>query len=211
MRMAAILPIAVCILHAAVVIDRVAVVVNRHPIKTSDIERDLRLTDFLNKAAVNFSNAEEKAAAERLIDQQLIRAEIASGGYRRATEADADKLLDQIRHDRFGNSDVRLSHALGQYGLTEDRLRAQLLWQLTVLRFISDRFSPGVTVTDGEVRNYYDAHRAEFHTPLSSAAASIRKSLDGEQVNQALDTWLADQRKEADIEYKVDYGREPAQ
>lgn len=211
MRMAALVPVFACMLHAAVVIDRIAVVVNRHPIKTSDIEHDLRLTDFLNKATLSFSNAEKKAAEERLIDQQLIRAEIASGGYRRATEADADRLLDQIRRERFGGSNVRLNRALEQYGLTEDKLRAQLLWQLTVLRFIDDRFRPGVTVSDEEVQKYYEQHRAEYHAPLATVSASIRTLLEGDQVNRQFDMWLTDARKEADIAYKVDYRKETAE
>lgn len=198
----------VCALQSTVVIDRIAAVVNRHPIKTSDIDRDIRLTDFLNKASLNFSAKEEKAAEERLIDQQIIRAEIASGGYRRATGADADSLLGQIRHDRYANSDPRLNRALEQFGLTENQLRAQLLWQLTVLRFINDRFRPGVLVSDEDVQKYYEQHRAQFRSPLPAVSESIRNSLEGEQVNQQFEMWLADARKEATIDYKVDYGKE---
>ena len=42
-------------------------------------------------------------------------------------------------------------------GSPKIELRAQLLWQLTVLRFIDQRFRPGVLVTDEEVRTYYDS------------------------------------------------------
>ena len=35
---------------------------------------------------------------------------------------------------------------LNQYGVTEDELHDALLWQLTVLRFIDERFRPGVMV-----------------------------------------------------------------
>ena len=45
---------------------------------------------------------------------------------------------------------------------TEDQLRRYLQWQLTVLRFIDQRFRPGVLVTEEEVRAYYDEHRAEL-------------------------------------------------
>lgn len=207
MRMPGVAPIIACLLHAAVahtaiVIDRIAVVVNRHPIKTSDIELDLRLTDFLNKSRLNFDTAEKKAAEERLIDQQIIRTEIASGGYRRATDADANALLAQIRRDRYGNSDPRLRRALEQYGLTEDQLRAELLWQLTVLRFINDRFRAGVLVTDDDVEKYYQQHRAQFAAPFEAVSASIRNSLEGEQVNQQFEMWLDGARKEAVIHYE---------
>ncbi len=196
------LPLVGLAVHAAVVLDRIAVVVNNRPIKTSDIERDLRLTDFLNKAALKFDAVDRKAAEERLIDQQIIRSEIASGGYRRASDADADALLRQIRRDRYANSDLSLQRGLARYGLTEDQLRAQLLWQLTVLSFINERFRAGVVVSDEDIEKYYDQHRAELHAPLETVSATIRTALEGEQVNQQFDMWLDSARKDAQIEYK---------
>lgn len=203
MRVPPVVLLMACLVHAGVVIDRIAVVVNRHPIKTSDIELDVRLTDFLNKAQLNFDTAEKKAAEERLIDQQIIRTEIASGGYRRATDTDASALLAQIRRDRYGSSDLRLQRALEQYGLTEDQLRAQLLWQLTVLRFINDRFRAGVLVADDAVEKYYQQHRAQFRGPFETVSASIRTSLEGEQVNEQFEEWLDGARKEAVVDYKL--------
>lgn len=192
-----------CVLPAAVVIDRIAVVVNRHPIKTSDIDREVRLTNFLNSAKLNPDAAEKRAAEERLIDQQIIRTELSSGGYGRASAAQAEALLGQIRRSRYGNSDARLRQGLETYGLTEDQLGAQLLWQLTVLRFINDRFRTGVLVSDEDVQKYYDAHRADFPgVPIEKASDSIRTSLEGEQVTTEFEKWLADGRKGAEIDYK---------
>lgn len=187
----------------AVVIDRIAVAVNRHPIKTSDIEQDIRLTDFLNKANLTTDTAAEKAAEERLIDQQIIRQELSSGGYRRASDADAETLLRQIQRDRFGGSEARLRAALEQYRLTEEQLRSQLLWQLTVLRFINERFRSGVLVSDEDVQKYYNEHRASYRQPLEQASASIRSTLEGNQVTQQFESWLADARKRAQIDYKT--------
>ena len=187
---------------SAVVVDRIAVVVNRHPIKLSDIDRDVRLTDFLNKANLSLDAASKKTAEERLVDQQIIRTEVATGGYGRATDADANALLDQIRKERYAGSDPRLREALSRYGLTEDQLREQLLWQLTVLRFINERFRTGILVTDEDVQKYYESHRAAFREPLEKAAGEIRNSLEGEQVNQQFEQWLGDSRKRAQIDYK---------
>ena len=202
MRLTETIMMVVVMLHAAVVIDRIAVVVNRHPIKSSDIERDLRLTDFLNGAPLHPDAAAKKAAEERLIDQEIIHAELATGGYSRASDADADRLLAQIRRDRYAGSDARLRQALERYGLTEDQLHAQLLWQLTVLRFIGERFRPGVQVPDDDVRKYYDQHRASLPASFDAAAPAIRTSLEGEQVNRAFEDWLADARKNAVVDYK---------
>jgi peptidyl-prolyl cis-trans isomerase SurA len=165
-------------LPGAVVIDRIAVVVDKHPIKSSDIRRDLRLTEFMNREPVDLSAAAMRKAAERLIDQTLIRSEIARGGFRRPSDADADTLLSHVVRDRFGGSDSRLREALSRYNLTEDELREQFLWELTVLRFIDQRFRPGVQVADEDTRT------------------------EGERINQAFAAWLEDARKQVRIEYR---------
>jgi parvulin-like peptidyl-prolyl isomerase len=187
---------------AATVLDRIAVVVNNHPIKTSDIDRDLRLTEFLNSEKISETPADQKKSADRLIDQQVIRNEISTGRYSRPAAQDADALITQIRRERYGNSDQRLQQGLRQYGLTEEDLRAQLFWQLSVLRFINERFRAAVLVSDEDVRNYYDQHRSQFKTPFEQAQQAIRTQLEGEQVNREFENWLQGARQRADIQYR---------
>jgi peptidyl-prolyl cis-trans isomerase SurA len=195
-------------LPAAVVLDRIAVIAGKHVIKESGIERDLRLTEFLNGQPLDLSPAAKRQSAERLIDQDIIRQEIATGNYQRPSESEASELLDRLRRDRFGGSDSRLREALARYGLTEDDLREQLLWQLTVLRFIDQRFRVGVLVTDEEVHAYCEQHPSELRRQYPNAgncealAPKIKSSLEGERINQNFNEWLAQARKSERIEYK---------
>jgi peptidyl-prolyl cis-trans isomerase SurA len=195
-------------LYSSTVVDRIAVIVGKHVIKSSDIDRDLRVTEFLNRQQPNFGSDAKHKSAERLIDQVLIGDEIPNDGYARLTDADADALLKQLRQDRFAGSDARQREALTLYGLTEDQLRAQLLWQLEVLRFIDQRFRPGVLVTDEEVRTYYDQHRADLRREYPQANSyealgpKIRTSLEGERINQNFVQWLDQARKRNRIEYR---------
>jgi hypothetical protein len=195
-------------LYSGEVVDRIAVVVGKHAIKSSDIYRDLRVTEFLNREPVNLNTDARHKAAERLIDQAIIGDEIANGGYARPLDADADAMLKQLRQDRFAGSDVRLREALALYRLTEDQLRAQLLWQLEVLRFIGQRFRPGVLVTDEDIRTYCDRHRTELqreYPQINSFQAlepKIRASLEGERINQNFVEWLNQARKQTRIEYR---------
>jgi hypothetical protein len=115
----------------AVVLDRIAVIVGKRVIKTSDIDVDLRLTAFLNREPVRTDPDNKRSSAERLIDQEIIRQEIISGGFRRPAESQAAGLEGQLMRDRFGGSEARLRAELMRYGLTESDLREQLLWQLT--------------------------------------------------------------------------------
>jgi hypothetical protein len=192
----------------AVIVDRIAVIVGNQVIKTSDIDRDIRLTAFLNREKPNFSSDAKRKSAERLIDQAIIRQQIATGGYRRPSDSEADGLLKQLRQDRFGGSEQQLRAALNAYGITEDQLRAHLLWQLTVIRFIDQRFRPGVLVSDEEVRAYYDQHLAELkrqyprNNSFEELAPKIRASLEGERINQTFAEWLDQARKRTRIEYR---------
>ncbi len=195
-------------LQGAVILDRIAVTAGRHAIKTSDIERDLRATDFLNREPLDLTAAAKKTAAERLIDQAVIADAIARGSYQRPSPGDAGQLMDQIRRDRFGGSDAAMRAALTHYGLTEDQLRSRLLWQLTVLRFIDQRFRPAVLVTDEDVKQYYDGHQAQLEREhprnhsLEAVEAEVRQTLTGERINQQFNDWLAEERKQTPIQYR---------
>jgi hypothetical protein len=193
---------------AVVVLDRMAVIVGKHVIKTSDIDWDLRVTEFLNRKPLNFSPQAKRESAERLIDQEIIRQEIVTGDYRRPPDNDAAALESQLKRDRFSGSDLRMREELQRYGITEEQLRAQLLWQLTVLRFIDQRFRPSVIVTDEEVRAYYNQHLAELRRQYTEGNSfetlepKIHSQLEGQRINDAFNEWLEAARKRARIEYK---------
>jgi len=196
------------VLVGAVVLDRIAVIAGTHVIKASDIDRDIRLTDFLNRAPLSFTPSAKREAAERLITQQIIRDEIVTGGYRRPAESAADQLETDLRRDRFGGSEQPLREALQRYRLTEPELREQLLWQITVLRFIDERFRGGIVVTDDDVRGYYDQHIAELrqqypkNNSFEVLEPKIRAKLEGERINQSFNEWLDQMRKSYRIEFK---------
>jgi peptidyl-prolyl cis-trans isomerase SurA len=207
-RSIGILMIFSALLPGAVILDRIAVIAGTHVIKTSDIERDIRLTDFLNRAPLNLKANAKQEAAERLITQQIIRDEIVSGGYRRPPEAEAVDLEAELRRDRFGGSEQRLVEGLQHYGLIRAELRAQLLWQITVLKFIDERFRGGVVVTVDEVRDYYDGHYAELRKQypkddsFETLEPKIQTMLEGQRINQSFNEWLDQARKSYAVELK---------
>lgn len=196
------------ICQATVVLDRIAVIIGKHVIKTSDIERDLRLTDFLNRARLDLGPAARRQAAERLIDQEIIRQEIVTGRYNRPADSEAEALARNFRQDRFGGSESRLREALRKYDLNEQQLQSQFLWQLTVLRFIDERFRLGVLVTDEEIQAYYDQHLSELqreyprNPTFEALKDQIRETIEGERINQEFDRWVQEARKRYRIEYR---------
>ena len=187
------------LLSGAVIVDRIAVIVGKRVVKASDVERDLRVTHLLNNEPLDLSAGTRRKAAERLIDQELVRQEIMNGGYSDPSEQDVTTFLEQLTRDRFNGSEAGFREAMTRYGLSEEQLKRHLLWQLTVLRFIDERFRPGVLVTDQDVSAYYQAHPAE-RQKLSEA--QVREILEGDRVNQIFEEWLAQARRRSRIEYR---------
>lgn len=192
---------------AAVVIDRIAVIVDKHAIKTSDIDHDLRVTEFLNRAPLDTRVDLKRQAAERLIDQTVIREAMEKGGYNRSNAAEVEAIVKRMLAQRFGGSDARFQRELARYGTTEAQLRIELEWQMDVLSFIDQRFRPGILVTDEQVRSYYDRHRTDLERQFpqlktyEALEPKIRASLEGEQLNKSFEDWLAAARKRDRIVY----------
>ncbi len=193
---------------AAVVIDRIAVIVGNHVIKDSDMVRDIRVVGFLNHEPPSFSLAARKQCASRLIDQEFIREEMSLGAYPQATPDEAAELLAKLRASSSA-SPADWTDQLLQAHLTESELRDALAWQVSVLRFISLKFRPGVFIADDQLRQYYDAHRAELEAAnpdrpptFEGLRSAIETTLVEDRVNQLFYDWLDEKRKEARIIYR---------
>jgi peptidyl-prolyl cis-trans isomerase SurA len=193
--------------QSAVVLDRIAVVVNNRIVKDSDIDRDIRVTALLNGDRFDLGPPARKQAASRLIDQALIRREMEVAQYPPAKPEEAQQVLERARKQRYG-SDAVYKAALEQYGITEGQLRRQVEWQTTVLHFIEQRFRPGVLISDQETQQYFQQHSAELRrgaggktVSLEEVRDTIEQQLAGERVNQQFFAWLEQARKEATIKY----------
>jgi hypothetical protein len=193
-----------CLCAGATIVDRIAVVVGGRLIKDSDIERDLRLTDFINGDPLSFVSAARRQSAQRLIDQRLIQQEIEMAGYPQGTPSQATELLNQIKKDRFG-SEARYRAALASYSVDEEELVQRLAWQITVLNYIDQRFRAGVLASDDDLQQYYkahaDAYAREGAKTFDEAKDRVRETLTGERVNQAFEDWLKRTRERVKIAY----------
>jgi hypothetical protein len=192
-------------LAPTVIIDRIAVIVGNSIVKDSDIDRNIRVTCFLNNVPLNLDNAGRKSAANRLIDQIFIRREIQLGDYPVATPQETNSQLDRLKEQRY-RSKLAFEQALHRYGLTELELRTEFQWQLTALRFIEIRFKPAVLITDDDINKYYQEHAATLQRQypgksLDDLREKIRDTLTGQQVNQRFFRWLEYQRRNNKIQF----------
>jgi hypothetical protein len=193
----------------AEIIDRIAVTLDNQVITASEIALEIRLTAFLNGDSLDFSPDARRKSASRLIEQKLIRKEIQVGRYISPTPEEVEPMLKDIQAQRFHTTD-EYPQALAKYGVSEDELKAHLLWQLTLLRFIDIRLRPGVQVTDAQIQAYFDANRAKLEAPppgtstkltLDDLRSDIREILTAEGANKQLDEWLVEARKRTRIEF----------
>ncbi len=131
----------------AAVLDRIAVTMDNDVITETDVYEEIRVTALQNGNEPDFSPAARRVAAERLVDQDLIRKEMHLSNYPQPSPAEVQKMLDQLRKQRFHADDQAYRQALDHYGLTDGELRAHLARQLMTLRFTDSRFEVGTSAT----------------------------------------------------------------
>ncbi len=202
LALAVLVPLCLC----ADIIDRIAVSVGNRVITTSDLDREIRVTAFLNGVKPDFTPAGKRATAERMVEQRIIRNELETSRYPVPVASEVAPELEQFQKKYF-HSDQEYRNALANYGITGDDVKAELLWQRTLLLFVDVRFRPGVQVTNQELQNYFDrtvapaARAAHPGQPLSieDYRSEIEQKLVGEKVDQDIDRWLQQVRKRTEI------------
>ena len=205
--LAGVLLVSALFLHGEIV-DRIAVSVGNRVVTASDLDREIRVTAFLDGKSPDFSPAAKRATADRLVEQRLIRRELETTSYPMPSAADVAPLVEQFRKDRFKDA-ADYQRALAAAGISSQDVSDELLWQRGLLAFIDARFRLGVQVTEQQVEDYFDkvvkpaAEAAHPGVPatLDDYRRSIEETLSGPMVDQQLDDWLKDVRKRTDIVY----------
>jgi hypothetical protein len=193
---------------AAEIIDRIAISVGNHVITTSDIDREIRVTAFLNGVKPDSSAANKRATAERMVEQKLVQRELESSRYSTPKPADVLPALDEFKKHFYPRNDD-FGRALSQYGITEPEVKEALLWQRTLLEFIEVRFSSGAQVSDQQVQEYFDnvvapaARAAHPNQPVSLGdfREQIERTLAGQREDQEMDNWLKEARRRTPTVY----------
>jgi hypothetical protein len=184
--MKTVLLLALAAVLPADVVDRVAVVVGNRVITESEVNEQLRVTAFLNGQPVDLSPAKRREAAERMVDQELIRNEMNLSRYQMPPESEANSLLANFKREHYPN-DAQYREALAKYGLTDDEVKKALAWQYAVIQFTDARFRPALPLPPGENVQTANRLRAGAEEPA------------GESVDQLLDQWLKQARSSTRI------------
>jgi hypothetical protein len=191
----------------AEIIDRIAITAGNQVITESQIDQEIRITAFLNREKLDIGAESRKQAANRLIEQALVKREMDLSHYPLPQAEDAGTALAGIKATY--PSETEYAAALASYGITEAELTRRLLWQFTLLRFIEYRFRPGIQIPDADVQTYYRQQVSGWEQqgikPIPSLEDSrdqIEEILTQKRIDQALDQWIADTRKQASVSYR---------
>jgi hypothetical protein len=194
----------------AEIIDRIAVSVGNSVITTSDIDLEIRVTAFQTGIKPDLSPVNRKATAQRLVEQKLIRRELELSKYPVPVASAVQPMLDELKM-RYPST-AAFQQSLAEYGITQQDLGDELLWQLTLLRFIEVRFRPGIQVSDQAIQDYFDkvvkpaALAAHPNEPVSleDYRDKIQDTLAGKRADEEVDAWLRQAEKSTEIVYHED-------
>jgi len=193
-------------LAGAAIIDRIAVSVGNSVVTASDIDREIRLTAFLNGQPPDFSAANKRATADRMVEQRLVHREIETSRYPEPQPSEIQPALAAFRA-RYYPAEADYRRALEAFHISDQDVKDELLWQRTLLQFIDVRFRPAVQVTADEIQHYFDTVleprlRAEHPgraISLEDYRSQIEDTLAEQREDQEMETWLREARKRTPI------------
>jgi hypothetical protein len=207
------LPAAMAPVFAGEVIDGVVVTVNHKPIFRSDWDEAVCYELFMQRKPVaQVTEADRVTALQRLIDRQLLKAQM---GDVHAMQPSDDDLQNDIAKLRAqlpeGKDDQSWRNLLASYGLSEELLKAHLRTEVQVMNFVEVRLRPNVHVQPEEVEAYY---RNQLLPDLEKAGGGkivsfqdveprIRELLTQQHMDELLDAWLHNLRQQAEIRTSV--------
>ena len=170
----------------AATVDRVAVVVGNQVITQSEVEEEVRVTAFENQEPLDLSAPKRREAAERLVDQQLIRNEMKLEGVQPPPDTDGPQLLESFLRQHH-ESQSQLEASLRKYVITQQQFEHHLLWQAAAVRFVDFRFR-GPAIGSPSVEGANRTQPGATPTPGTDDAQ--------------LDSWLKDARSQTRIQFK---------
>jgi parvulin-like peptidyl-prolyl isomerase len=185
-------------------VDRVVAVVDQDPLLLSDIDQVTGL-GLAERREGESDAAFRQRVLEGLIEQRLRLHEVGRFGF---TNISVEAIETQVRQLRAEfPSQEAFARRLEELGMTEDDLRQLLARQEAVLRYVEERLGPRVFVSLDDVQVYYDEElvpvlkqRGAAVPPLEEVQEEIRGLLKAKRLNEEIDRWTEELRRQADIE-----------
>jgi len=193
-----------------VVLDRVIAVVNGDVVLDSDVEEEMRFEDIQPYRETKIVSRDK--VIQRLIDRDLILQQAELEPEDKVSDADLDAQLATLRKDipacKQGNcaTDAGWQKYLESHGFTVQEFRERWRQRMELLKFIEVRFRNGITITDAEIKTYYDdtmlpeyAKRNVAAPKLETISKRIEEVLLQQRVSSLLEDWLKSLRAQGSV------------
>jgi peptidyl-prolyl cis-trans isomerase SurA len=195
---------------AGVVLDRVVAVVNGDVILESDVDEERRFEEIQPyRSTTSFTRDK---TIERLIDRALILQQSALEPEDAVPDKDLDDQLRTLRKDipackQFHcETDAGWKKYVEDHGFTVEEFRERWRKRMELLKFIEVRFRNGITISDGEIKSYYEntmlpeyAKRNVTPPKLETISNRIEEVLLQQQVGALLEDWLKSLRAQGSV------------
>ncbi len=151
--------------HAAEVVERILAVVNDEIVTEQDLEIVMAPVVAQYRTAYTGAEFEEKVKEARqeflskVIDDKLILGE-AKRKQVIVKDEEVDEMLTEVRN-KFPNREAFLA-AIEEQGLSEKKLFARFHDQLMTQKFVNYEVKSKVSVSPGEVNEFYKTHEKDF-------------------------------------------------
>ena len=196
---------------AGELIDGVVATVNRKPVLRSQWDEAVRFEAFMHqKRLADVSEQERFAALQRLIDRELLDAQMVGQKALRPSETEVQEDVVKLRDKFNAGDDAGWQRLMTSYGLTDNVIAAHLKDEVQVMNFIDVQLRPNVRIQDADVQAYYQAQvvpdlkqNGAHEIPLDEVAPKIRELLVQQHMDEMLDAWLHNLRQQSHIQTLV--------
>lgn len=206
-------------LQAGEVIDRIAATVNNAAILLSEVEQALRCEALMDGRPIEkLTAADQSAALQRLIDQELLRQQMAKD-VPEPRPAEITERVQQVRQQIPGaGDDEGWRRMLAQYGVDEIALAERVGAQMRTERFLEQRLRPGVRVDQTSIQAYYNEQflpklknsGAQRVPELREVRPQIQEILLQQRMSEELASWLRSLREQGRVRVSIEAEAAPA-
>jgi peptidyl-prolyl cis-trans isomerase SurA len=190
------------------VIDRIVATVNGSVILQSDWDEALCYEALMtNRSLDQFTDDDRRGVLDRLIDQELLREQMKSAGFRHATDTEVQTRITEARKQYpLAASDEGWEALLARYHITVKEFYSRVQQQIDVMRLVDARLRPAVQIDSKSIEAYY---RDQFvpklkqsggaDVSLAEVSGKIRELLTEQKVSEMLVSWLQTLRSEGEV------------
>lgn len=183
--------------------DRIVAVVDEDPILRSEVEEAIALS-LAEPAEGETDESLRQRVVDQLVDQRLRFHAVERSGFERVSVAEVEERVEAIVA-RFEDR-AAFEQRLGELGMTEAELRQLVARQVAILNYVDERLGARVFVSVDDIREHYRdeltpelRRRGEEVPPLAEVREVIRDVLQEQRLNEEIERWTEELRREADV------------